>query len=940
VSEASDNAKAWICGARLTGEEAYILEAVRAAASVCIFLLIVSGTLACREHLPTAPTSDFGVDAAVLKPLEQAPSVIAPDARDNASSSPVVFDPRRGGVWTANGDTGTISYVDIDGRRVVQEIPVGQDIRSIALSPDGAWIAAVDRAGGTVTLADAETRQVRAVVALGTHPRACIWDAANPRWLYVAVEDDGAVTVVDRTLGTIVDTIDVGRLPSGLAVSRDRRELYVAHRIDAEVTIVDLHRRNVAARVALADEPFSPPATPNGKPLGFESLAITAEGGHAWVPHELLAPTHPFVFNQTLFPAISVVDLVGQVEQPTDPNDPSMRIAGRKNLFDAISAFDDDGQPSVFSQICAVAMHPNGGIAWAIACGSEDLLTFGVLQGRLSDDQRGLPCQHPVGLALDDTGQRLFITCDQSHTLLTFDTANGSLVGHATLLGDPIPLVDKDLVAERDPQLRAGRRLFFHANSSTGTPLTTKNHWMSCGGCHLDGFGSSNLRLFETLVAPDPQVDAQTGHIGLKDHFSTASTPSDPSFNPHDILVALHDQGVALDPEQPTADDVQTATQLARVIADDLPRGPAWIRPSGAAPNLSWDTQFCGNCHRAEFVAWSKSVHAHAAEDPMVLFGVGVEQFGAGAGQGAQYSRLCAGCHDPVSVRADPPDTSFQAKRGVTCLGCHDVDREIRAGGNGDLEATSHDWNADHKAWALASLDKLRRPEFCGGCHQQFVPGTGLVAISTLDEYHAGPYSGNARCVDCHMRKDENGVADHHFPGGNVYLGQMFGDDALRKGQMANLTGAVSLDAQRVAGGVLVTVHNIGAGHSFPTGVTDIRESWVELQSKDTIMHIGGPGADGLLPSGAARLGIDIAKPDGEILYNHELTEATRIPFDLRVPAGEAQAMFISLPADVAQSTLDAVLYYRNVRTTYLRATPGNSSAIAPSSEMARVQVR
>jgi hypothetical protein len=899
---------------------------------------------ACSQS-PTASARDAGAEGGVLE--RQPPTIVSPDRRLNASSSPVIFDPLRGGVWTANGDVGTVSFVDVDGRRVVRETPVGLDIRSVALSPDATWIAAVDRGSATVTLLDAETGQVVRAIPLGTHPRACIWDSANPRWLYVAVEDDGAVAVVDRTLGQVVETIDVGRIPSGLAVSRDRRELYVTHRIDAEVTIVDLHDRTVAAQVAIADEPFSGPATPNGKPLGFESLAISADGSHAWVPHELLAPTHPFVFNETLFPSISVVDLVGRVEQESDPNDPTMRIVGRKNLFDAMSALDDDGQPAVFSQICAVAMHPKGGVAWALACGSEDLLTFGVVEGRLTDDEpRGLPCDHPAGLTMDDTGQRLFVACDQSHTLLTLDTADGSPVGRTTLFGDPIALVAHDPI---DPDLRAGQKLFFVASASKMPLPTTKRNWMSCGGCHLDGFGSNNLALFEALVVPDPRIDAQTGHVGLKDHFSTASTPGDPSFDPHDILVALHDQGAPIDPEQPIAGATQMAAeQLARVIARDLPQGPTWLHSSGGPPNLVWDTKFCGNCHPSEYAAWTKSVHAHAAEDPMVLFGIGVEQHGAGVGQGAQYSRLCAGCHDPVSARAG--DISFQAKRGVTCVGCHDVERQIRAGGNGDLVAAPHDWMADHKAWAQTSLEKLRQPDFCGGCHQQFVPGSGLVAIGTLDEYQASPYVGSARCVDCHMPKDGHGVADHHFPGGNVYLGQMFGDDSLVQAQKAKLSAAVSLEAHRVAGGVLVTVRNGGAGHGFPTGVTDIREPWVELQAKDgtgnVIARSGGPGADGLLVAGTARLGIDIAAPDGGVLYLHELSEATRIAFDMRVPAGEAQALFIPLPSNVAPNApLDAVLYYRNVRTPYYRAASatqadaGDPAGAAPTVEVVRASV-
>ena len=168
------------------------------------------------------------------------------------------------------------------------------------------------------------------------------------------------------------------------------------------------------------------------------------------------------------------------------------------------------------------------------------------------------------------------------------------------------------------------------------------------------------------------------------------------------------------------------AQLIAYVIARDLPEEPTWQLALGPAPDPHWDASYCGSsqCHPTEYAEWTASVHAHSAVDPMVLYCVGVEQ----NLQGKQYPRLCAGCHDPVSARLG--DTSMTSKRGLTCLGCHDVDREIRAGGNGDLQATTHDdWTSDHKARALASLETLRQPQFCGGCHQQFVPGTGLVAI-------------------------------------------------------------------------------------------------------------------------------------------------------------------------------------------------------------------
>ena len=149
-----------------------------------------------------------------------------------------------------------------------------------------------------------------------------------------------------------------------------------------------------------------------------------------------------------------------------------------------------------------------------------------------TDVIRNLPGDHPVGMTLDDTGQRIFVLADQSHTLMTFDTANGDLVGHTTPYGDPIPTSRR---IRSLPALRAGLTLFFRANSSkpyapddgSAGYVTTGNNWMSCGGCHLDGFDSTNLRFFESLQPSAPANDAEIGHIGLVDNFSTApATPS------------------------------------------------------------------------------------------------------------------------------------------------------------------------------------------------------------------------------------------------------------------------------------------------------------------------------------------------------------------------------------------------------------------------------
>ncbi len=911
---------------------------------------------ACGSSTNTGPSPPADAGPAPLPPLEAAPPpIVPPDQRLDAASSPVVFDAMRGGVWTANGDVGSVSYVDVGARSVVREIPVGKDIRSVALSPDFEWLAAVDRGGASVALVDARTGAVVRTIPLGTHPRAAVWDSADPRWLYVAVEDADSVAIVDRTLGTLDSTIPVGRLPSGVAVSRTRRELYVTHRIDSKISVIELKSRALAEDVPIAAEPSDPdPKVPQGTPFAFESLAWAPDGDIAWLPHELLAPTHPFQFQETLFPTVSVVDLSARAEVETDPNDPVGTIAGRKNLFDAINILDSTGNPSVLSQPCAAVFHPAGFTAYALACASEDLIVFDATTGIASDLIRDLPGDHPVGLALDPAGQRLFVISDQSHSLLTLDTAGGDPTRRVTIFGTAIPLVASDPV---DPEMRAGLTLFFRANSAKGSQATTANNWMSCGGCHLDGLVSTNKFFFETLQPEDRTTDAQIGHVGLADLFSTAPAPHDPSFDPHDILVALLDQGGldgdrsgahptnVVDPSSPPADAAQMATELARVVARDLPIGPSWLLDTSTKPNAAYDAQWCGQsaCHQKEYEQWSVSVHSRSADDPMLTYCAGVEQ----QLRGPQFTRHCAGCHDPVSARLG--DTSLTSKRGITCLGCHDVTRTIRAGGNADLEASSHDWSQPHKDWAKASLDTLRDPRFCGGCHMQFVPGTGLLpSFSTLVEWQNSPYADPANptsCVVCHMGSGPTG-ADHRAVGGNLYMGQRIGAAAIIQLQTTHLQSFAQLSATVNGSTVTATVQNAGSGHAFPTGVSDLREAWVEVQAldgqKNLLARIGGPGADGLLPANAARLGTDVAGADGSVLLRHELSLATHVPFDQRVMPQQQLTTTVALPATLPAGTveLDAVLFFRNVRTAYFRAALGDPSAIPPETELARFRVQ
>jgi YVTN family beta-propeller protein len=887
-------------------------------------------------------------------PSEPVPALIAPEDRLDVVASLVAYDRVRKGLFVANGDAGSVTFVDPFAPSSLREVVLGGDLTGVALAPDGQRIAAIDRAGGRAILLDPDTFAVLATIPLGTHPRAAVFDPADPRWLYVTLEDDGVVAVVDRMTAQVAAQIATGPLPAGLAASGKRDEGAVIGRTEAALRLFSRTTRQVTDVISLADSPPDPdPLQSQGKPFAFSGLAWSPDGLFLWIPHELYSGSHPLQFQSTVFPAVSLVRPAQAIEV-SNTSAAAGTFPGRKELFEAIDVLDDTGQSSVVSQPCAAAVHPGGLRAYVLACGSEDLLVFDVPSGQSREMIRGLPGDHPAAITLDPEGNFAFVVADQSHTLSVIDLAGGSVLGHPRVKGAPIPLVGADPLPA---SLRRGQTLFFRANKDKGALAASGNSWLSCGACHLDGFGSSNRFLFEAST-PTVTADALIGHHGLRDLFATAPFPDDPAFDPHDLLVAFADQGGlapdrkgedrtgAVDPAAPSPEATEMARDVARVVARDLPLGPSWLRPAPGDLSTDFaatDGAWCGNCHAGEYQAWLASAHAHAASDPFVGHAAAIE-IGL---RGEPYGRFCQGCHDPTSARAGQGSLALGSGPGVTCRSCHDTGRLLRAGGNGDSEARAVDWAQDHKG--KGQLDRLREPAFCGSCHDQFVPGQGLRSIETYSEweaspYHAAPGGQDTRCIDCHLPRDGAGVANHAAPGGNLALDSLSAGADGTGATLALLGAAATIEAHWTGSGSLaVAVTNGGAGHSLPTGVSDLRQMWVEIELRDAknalISTVFAPGADGELAADAPRFGLDLGDASGTLLTRHELSAAAVVLFDRRVPPKGTVSLPVLLGAAGLPPAFDhaeAVLLYRNLRPSFYRAALGDPGATPPLIELAR----
>ena len=153
----------------------------------------------------------------------------------------------------------------------------------------------------------------------------------------------------------------------------------------------------------------------------------------------------------------------------------------------------------------------------------------------------------------------------------------------------------------------------------------------------------------------------------------------------------------------------------------------------------------CGTagCHQEIYQEWQVSAHRYAAMDPAFqkIQSVMAEQ------NGAESTRYCGGCHDPISLFSGTKnlftkDLSNQVgyQEGVSCVVCHAI-KETDVKGNAEYLITQprrYLFELSEAAPALLARDFLIRaypryhvetlqhklfksPEFCAACHKQFI---------------------------------------------------------------------------------------------------------------------------------------------------------------------------------------------------------------------------
>jgi DNA-binding beta-propeller fold protein YncE len=120
-------------------------------------------------------------------------------------------------IWAANAQDGTISILDLSGKKVVQTLAADvAGANRLKFTPDGKLVFVSTLSGPDVSIFDAATRAVVKRVKVG---RGAAGIQMRPDGLvaYVACTPDDYVAIIDLKSLEVTGRIDAGKQPDGLA---------------------------------------------------------------------------------------------------------------------------------------------------------------------------------------------------------------------------------------------------------------------------------------------------------------------------------------------------------------------------------------------------------------------------------------------------------------------------------------------------------------------------------------------------------------------------------------------------------------------------------------------------------------------------------------------------------------------------------------------------
>jgi DNA-binding beta-propeller fold protein YncE len=183
-------------------------------------------------------TTELDKSVAVIDPQSLKIVGAVPTTQAESHMLAISSDGRYG--YTANVGPGTVSVLDLAGRKTLTVIPVAGHVQRISLSADGHWAFSSDTETPRLAVIDTTTNKVDRWITL---PGTGYGTAPTPdgKWLLVAIPSTNEVAAVDVATMRIVRTIKVSPSPQEVLVRPDGMVAYVSCSASHQIAAIQIN---------------------------------------------------------------------------------------------------------------------------------------------------------------------------------------------------------------------------------------------------------------------------------------------------------------------------------------------------------------------------------------------------------------------------------------------------------------------------------------------------------------------------------------------------------------------------------------------------------------------------------------------------------------------------------------------------------------------------
>jgi YVTN family beta-propeller protein len=497
-------------------------------------------------------------------------------------------------LLTANQTSGTVSLVDTQAGRVLDEVATGEKPAGVAISPDGTRAVVAHWYGYDLAILEVGTDQLRVAgrIEVGPEPRGVVI-AGDGKLAYVAVGVSNEVVRVDLDARRVTGRLAVGREPRGIALTPDGSHLLVGNARSRNLSLIATAGWTVDRTLPIEGDNLRQVAIDPDGQRGY--VASMRNRGFATTRNNI---DQGWVLGQR----VAQVVLDGSEEYATLSLDPRGQASadahgvaiGRDGRYLAVACGGTH-------EVLLFRTGPRA-LPWRSG-GSRDLIHADLLKndGRFRRVALG---GRPTELVFAPDGKTLYVANYLADAVQVVDAESGALTQTITL-GSP----------ETRSLARRGEALFHDATRSF-------NQWYSCNTCHSDGH--TNGLDFDTLN--DGRQDLSVAHLRSRKKVPTLrrvtlTTP----WTWHGWQTRLEDAMVesftkSMQGQRPSDDDVEALVAYLGTL--EYPRNPYRDEDGSLSPAAERGQAVfrsakaaCNTCHGGPELTDGK-IHAAGLEEP------------------------------------------------------------------------------------------------------------------------------------------------------------------------------------------------------------------------------------------------------------------------------------------------------------------------------------